>query len=211
METDVDGAYRFDGLPMVDGNDKPYLYRVRSYMPDGKEWVAINVGSDENNDSDWGEAAHSGVGAGGRGGLCRSGRLLPAAGFFRGRGVFLSAGIGRLRASGFACRSLLLAVAGDFGYRPAAPVQAVEFADDLFGIAERDAHEREVVRDLDVVDVFVAQAAFEFEHIDQLARRVAVAPAHGEEQPRRPLAVHRERTDFGVVVLVEFAAERQTQ
>ena len=54
METDVDGAYRFDGLPMVDGNDKPYLYRVRSYMPDGKEWVAINVGSDENNDSDWG-------------------------------------------------------------------------------------------------------------------------------------------------------------
>lgn len=41
METDVDGAYRFDGLPMVDGNDKPYLYRVRSYMPDGKEWVAI--------------------------------------------------------------------------------------------------------------------------------------------------------------------------
>lgn len=66
METDVDGAYRFDGLPMVDGNDKPYLYRVRSYMPDGKEWVAINVGSDENNDSDWGEAANSVIGAGGR-------------------------------------------------------------------------------------------------------------------------------------------------
>ncbi|MFR7405285.1 MAG: LPXTG cell wall anchor domain-containing protein [Coriobacteriaceae bacterium] len=41
--TDVDGAYRFDGLPVVDGNDKPYLYRVRSYMPDGKEWVAINA------------------------------------------------------------------------------------------------------------------------------------------------------------------------
>ena len=76
---------------------------------------------------------------------------------------------------------------------------------------ERHAHEREVVRDLDVVDVFVAQAALELEHIDQLARRVAVASAHGEEQPRRAFAVHRERTDFGVVALVEFAAERQTQ
>ena len=48
MDSDVDGAYRFDGLPMVDGDDRPYLYRVRSYMPDGKEWVAINVGANEN-------------------------------------------------------------------------------------------------------------------------------------------------------------------
>ena len=47
---------------------------------------------------------------------------------------------------------------------------------------ERHAHEREVVRDLDVVDVFVAQAALELEHIDQLARRVAVASAHGEAE-----------------------------
>ena len=78
METDVDGAYRFDGLPMVDGNDKPYLYRVRSYMPDGKEWVAINVGSDENNDSDWGEAANSVVGAGGRVGITPAMSVLGA-------------------------------------------------------------------------------------------------------------------------------------
>ncbi|WP_418994347.1 SdrD B-like domain-containing protein [Adlercreutzia equolifaciens] len=78
METDVDGAYRFDGLPMVDGNDKPYLYRVRSYMPDGKEWVAINVGSDENNDSDWGEAANSVIGAGGRAGITPAMSVLGA-------------------------------------------------------------------------------------------------------------------------------------
>ena len=77
-ETDVDGAYRFDGLPMVDGNDKPYLYRVRSYMPDGKEWVAINAGSDENNDSDWGEAANSVVGAGGRAGITPAMSVLGA-------------------------------------------------------------------------------------------------------------------------------------
>lgn len=78
METDVDGAYRFDGLPMVDGNDKPYLYRVRSYMPDGKEWVAINAGSDENNDSDWGEAANSVIGAGGRVGITPAMSVLGA-------------------------------------------------------------------------------------------------------------------------------------
>ena len=78
MDTDVDGAYRFDGLPMVDGNDRPYLYRVRSYMPDGKEWVAINVGSDENNDSDWGEAANSVVGAGGRVGITPAMSVLGA-------------------------------------------------------------------------------------------------------------------------------------
>ena len=78
METDVDGAYRFDGLPMVDGNDKPYLYRVRSYMPDGKEWVAINVGGNENNDSDWGEAANSVVGAGGRAGITPAMSVLGA-------------------------------------------------------------------------------------------------------------------------------------
>lgn len=155
-------------------------------------------------------ARRGGFVAGGRGGLCRGGRFLPADGFFRGRGVFLSADVGRFRAPGFAGCGFL-AVAGDFGYRPAAPVQAVELADDLFGIVERHAHEREVVRDLDVVDVFVAQGALELEHIDQLARRVAVASAHGEEQPRRAFAVHRERTDFGVVALVEFAAERQTQ
>lgn len=102
-------------------------------------------------------------------------------------------------------------VAGDLGHRPAAAVQPVEFADDLLGIAERDAHEREVVRNLDVVDIFVAQAAFEFEHVDQLACRVAVAFAHGQEQPCRPLAVDREGAYFGVVVLVELAAERQAQ
>lgn len=78
METDVDGAYRFDGLPMVDGNDKPYLYRVRSYMPDGKEWVAINAGSDENDDSDWGEAANSVIGAGGRVGITPAMSVLGA-------------------------------------------------------------------------------------------------------------------------------------
>ena len=77
-DSDVNGAYRFDGLPMVDGNDKPYLYRVRSYMPDGKEWVAINAGSDENNDSDWGEAANSVIGAGGRVGITPAMSVLGA-------------------------------------------------------------------------------------------------------------------------------------
>ena len=78
MDSDVNGAYRFDGLPMVDGNDKPYLYRVRSYMPDGKEWVAINVGTNENNDSDWGEAANSVIGAGGRVGITPAMSVLGA-------------------------------------------------------------------------------------------------------------------------------------
>ncbi len=69
QETDANGAYRFDGLPMVDGNDKPYLYRVRSTMPDGKEWVAINAGNDDNNDSDWGEATGTVIGTGSRVGI----------------------------------------------------------------------------------------------------------------------------------------------
>ena len=51
--TAVDGSYRFDNLPMVDGQDRPYLYRVRSILPDGTEFVAVNVGNDDNNDSDW--------------------------------------------------------------------------------------------------------------------------------------------------------------
>ncbi|KAB1650682.1 LPXTG cell wall anchor domain-containing protein [Adlercreutzia muris] len=33
-------------------------------MPDGKEFVPIEVGSDDNNDSDWGEAAGSVLGTG---------------------------------------------------------------------------------------------------------------------------------------------------
>ena len=78
MDSDVNGAYRFDGLPMVDGDDRPYLYRVRSYMPDGKEWVAINVGANENNDSDWGEAANSVFGAGGRVGITPAMSVLGA-------------------------------------------------------------------------------------------------------------------------------------
>lgn len=125
------------------------------------------------------------------------GRALPAlrsAPAFRCRGICLPGGLVILGfcAAGFANRGFLhpvFPVAGDLGHRPASAVQPVEFADDLLGIAERDAHEREVVRNLDVVDIFVAQAAFEFEHVDQLACRVAVAFAHGQEQPCRPLAV----------------------
>ena len=64
METDVNGAYRFTGLPMVDADDRPYLYRVRATMPDGCEWVSINAGADDNDDSDWGEAAGSVPGPG---------------------------------------------------------------------------------------------------------------------------------------------------
>lgn len=64
MDTDVNGAYRFEGLPMVDDNDTPYVYRVRSTMPEGGEFVDINVGNDDNNDSDWGEATGSVPGTG---------------------------------------------------------------------------------------------------------------------------------------------------
>ena len=149
---------------------------------------------------------------------CRDGRcrLHVPRRLFRCRGVCLPGGLVILGfcAAGLANRGFLrpvFPVAGDLGHRPAAAVQPVEFADDLLGIAERDAHEREVVRNLDVVDIFVAQAAFEFEHVDQLACRVAVAFAHGQEQPCRPLAVDREGAYFGVVVLVELAAERQAQ
>ena len=47
-------------------------------MPDGKEWVAINVGANENNDSDWGEAANSVIGAGGRVGITPAMSVLGA-------------------------------------------------------------------------------------------------------------------------------------
>ena len=64
QETNAEGSYRFEGLPMVDGANTPYIYRVRATMPDGKEFVPIEVGSDDNNDSDWGEAAGSVLGTG---------------------------------------------------------------------------------------------------------------------------------------------------
>ena len=67
METDVNGAYRFAGLPMVDGSDTPYLYRVRATMPDGGEFMVLNAGDDDNNDNDWGEATGQVIGEGRQG------------------------------------------------------------------------------------------------------------------------------------------------
>ena len=64
QETDVNGAYRFEGLPMVDESLQPYIYRVRSTMPQAGEFVPINVGRDDNNDSDWGEASGQVLGTG---------------------------------------------------------------------------------------------------------------------------------------------------
>ena len=62
--TDADGAYRFEGLPMVDENDNPYIYRVRSTMAKGYEFVPLNKGGNDNNDNDWGKASGSVLGTG---------------------------------------------------------------------------------------------------------------------------------------------------
>lgn len=51
--TGADGSYRFEGLPMVDGNNQPYIYRVRAAKPAEAQFVAINRGNNDNNDSDW--------------------------------------------------------------------------------------------------------------------------------------------------------------
>ncbi len=51
--TGTDGSYRFEGLPMVDGNNQPYIYRVRANKPAESQFVAINRGNNDNNDSDW--------------------------------------------------------------------------------------------------------------------------------------------------------------
>ena len=49
---------------MVDESLQPYIYRVRSTMPQAGEFVPINVGRDDNNDSDWGEASGQVLGTG---------------------------------------------------------------------------------------------------------------------------------------------------
>lgn len=59
--TGTDGSYRFEGLPMVDGNNQPYIYRVRANKPEGSQFVAINRGSNDNNDSDWMNMVGSGT------------------------------------------------------------------------------------------------------------------------------------------------------
>ena len=67
METDENGDYRFDGLPMVDDQNRPYIYRVRTTMPDGYEWVPMNVGGelvdgwhgDNSNDADDSDMYHT--------------------------------------------------------------------------------------------------------------------------------------------------------
>ena len=98
---------------------------------------------------------------------------------------------------------------GDLGDGAFAP--RIEAADDLLGFAEGHGNERIIVEEFHVVDVFVAQSASEFEHVDDLTGRVAVAPSQPEQEARRTLAVDRERADFGIAALIQFAAERQTQ
>lgn len=49
---------------MVDENDNPYIYRVRSTMAKGYEFVPLNKGGNDNNDNDWGKASGSVLGTG---------------------------------------------------------------------------------------------------------------------------------------------------
>ncbi len=47
------GKYLFEGLPMVDDEGRPYIYRVWAELPEGYAFVTLNAGANDADDSDW--------------------------------------------------------------------------------------------------------------------------------------------------------------
>ena len=52
--SDANGYYEFADLPVMDEYGRPYSYRVLMLLPNGAEWLPVNVGQDDNDDNDWG-------------------------------------------------------------------------------------------------------------------------------------------------------------